>query len=98
MMHTIIRLALSTSLAVLPAPALAQTFNSGSTGADGPFNPTANTTLALPPNGVFNFTTINIPSGVTVRFTRNATNTPVTMLASGSWPRPGGSGRGNVRQ
>jgi hypothetical protein len=33
---------------------------------------------------VFNFTTINIPVGVTVTFTRNATNTPVTMLASGN--------------
>jgi hypothetical protein len=64
--------------------ALAQTFNSGSTGADGAFNPTTSTMLALPPSGVFNFTTINIPAGVTVTFTRNATNTPVTMLASGN--------------
>lgn len=63
--------------------ALGQTFNSGSTGADGAFNPTVNTTLALPPNGVFNFTTITIPAGVTVRFTRNAANTPVTLLANG---------------
>src|SRR3972149_3792529 len=65
-------------------PAVAQTFNSGSTGADGPFNPTTNTTLALPPSGVFNFTTINIPAGVSVIFTRNATNTPVAQLASGN--------------
>lgn len=64
--------------------ALAQTFNSGSTGADGAFNPTTSTTLTLPPDGVFNFTTINIPAGVTVTFTRNAANTPVTMLASGN--------------
>ncbi len=64
--------------------AFAQTFNSGSTGADGAFNPTTNTTLALPPDGVFNFTTINIPAGVTVTFTRNAANTPVTILASGN--------------
>jgi hypothetical protein len=62
----------------------AQTFNSGSTGADGAFNPTANTTLTLPASGVFNFTTVNIPVGVTVKFTRNATNTPVTILASGN--------------
>lgn len=40
-------------------PAVAQTFNSGSTGADGAFSPTANTTLSLPPSGVFNFTTKN---------------------------------------
>jgi len=63
--------------------AMAQTFNSGSTGADGPFSPTATTTLTLPPSGVFNFTTVNIPSSVTVRFTKNAANTPVTILASG---------------
>ena len=85
MRHSIVLLALAFSVAAaLPrTPAVAQTFNSGSTGADGAFNPTADITLALPPSGVFNFTTINIPRGVTVRFRRNAANTPVTMLASG---------------
>jgi len=73
-----------TAITVGGGHAIAQTFSSGSTGADGAFNPTTNTTLALPPNGVFNFTTINIPAGVTVTFTRNTTNTPVTMLASGN--------------
>src|SRR5437773_137133 len=62
---------------------LAQTFNSGSTGVDGAFNPTTSVTRPLPTDGVFNFTTINIPPGVTVTFTRNAANTPVTILASG---------------
>ena len=71
-------------IATRGGPASAQTFNSGSTGADGALNPTTNTTLTLPPNGVFNFTTINIPAGVTVTFTRNAANTPVTLLASGN--------------
>lgn len=66
------------------SPGLAQTFSSGSTGADGAFAPTANTTLTLPPNGVFNFTTVNVPSGVTVTFAKNAANTPVTMLATGA--------------
>src|SRR5436309_13979651 len=66
------------------SPVSAQTFSSGSTGADGAFAPTANTTLTLPPNGVFNFTTVNIPSGVTVTFVKNAANTPVTILASGT--------------
>ena len=66
------------------APAFAQTFNSGSTGADGALSPTTNTTLTLPASGVFNFTTVNIPSGVTVKFARNTTNTPVTMLATGN--------------
>ena len=63
-------------------PAWGQTFNSGSTGADGPFAPTTNTTLAVPPSGVFNFTTVDIPFGVTVIFTPNASNAPVTILAS----------------
>jgi hypothetical protein len=63
--------------------AAAQTFSSGSTGADGALNPTANVTLSLPASGVFNFTTINIPAGVIVRFSRNAANTPATLLASG---------------
>lgn len=66
----------------LPASAHA-VFDSGSTGADGDFNPTANTSLQLPPDGVFNFGTVNIPAGVTVTFKRNAHNTPVTILASG---------------
>lgn len=69
-------------LAGLVSPALA--FESGSTGADGPFNPTVNTELPIPESGVFNFTTINIPTGVTVRFKKNTTNTPVVMLATGN--------------
>ncbi len=58
-------------------------FDSGSTGADGAFSPTVNTEVQLPPSGIFNFTTVNIPSGVTVTFKKNATNTPVIILASG---------------
>ena len=60
------------------------TFVSGSTGADGAFNPTENQTLQLPESGVFNFTTINIPSNVTIRFARNSRNTPVVILATGT--------------
>jgi hypothetical protein len=65
------------------APAAAQVFTSGSTGADGAFTPTTSTTLTLPPNGIFNFTTITIPAGVTIRFARNTGNTPVILLATG---------------
>ncbi len=62
----------------------AGTFVSGSTGADGACNPTIpQTELQLPPNGVFNFTTVNIPVGVTVTFKKNAANTPVYILATG---------------
>lgn len=66
----------------LPWPALA--FDSGSTGADGAFSPTVNTELQLPPDGVFNFTDVNIPSGVTVSFKPNARNTPAIILATGN--------------
>lgn len=69
-------------LAGLAAPALA--YDSGSTGADGEFSPTVNTELQIPASGVFNFTTVNIPTGVTVTFKKNTTNTPVVMLASGN--------------
>ena len=58
-------------------------FNSGSTGADGAFAPLSSQTVQLPASGVFNFTTVNIPSSVTITFARNAKNTPVTILASG---------------
>lgn len=58
-------------------------FNSGSTGADGALSPSANVAIQVPASGVFNYTTITIPSGVTVTFLKNAMNTPVVMLASG---------------
>ena len=44
-------------------------FVSGSTGALGVFNPTANTVVTLPSDGVLNYTTVNIPAGVTITFT-----------------------------
>ncbi|PZN76103.1 MAG: hypothetical protein DM484_17245 [Candidatus Methylumidiphilus alinenensis] len=72
------RLLLGTAL--MTTPLLAAAFNSGSTGADGDFNPTLNTQLQLPPDGIFNYKSVNIPQGVTVTFKRNAANTPVYML------------------
>ena len=59
------------------------TFSSGSTGADGAFSPATNQTVVVPDSGVFNFTTVNIPAGVTVTFARNLSNKPMTILASG---------------
>lgn len=59
------------------------TFSSGSTGADGAFAPATSQSIAVPDSGVFNFTTVNIPTGVTITFTRNATNKPLTILATG---------------
>jgi hypothetical protein len=35
------------------------------------------------PDGIWNFTTITVPAGVTVRFNKNAANTPVRWLATG---------------
>lgn len=59
------------------------TFNCGSNGSYGPMNITQNTTLALPPDGIFNCTTVTIAAGVTLRFVPNALNTPVYILATG---------------
>lgn len=66
------------------AGASAATFNSGSTGAYGPLNITSNTTLAMPADGVFHCTTINVGAGFTLRFERNPLNTPVYLLATGT--------------
>lgn len=70
------------SLAGLALPALA--YDSGSTSADGAFSPTVNTELQIPESGVFNFSTVNIPAGVTVTFRKNTANTPLVILASGN--------------
>src|SRR6185295_1920137 len=58
-------------------------FNSGSTGADGAFSPTVSASIAVPESGVFNYTTVNIPAGVTITYTRSSTNKPLTILANG---------------
>lgn len=74
---------------VTATSARAQYFDSGSSGGDGAFNPSCTptpctVTVILPPTGVFNYTTVNVPSGVTVKYVRNTTNTPVTILATGN--------------
>jgi hypothetical protein len=76
-------LALLALAAALVAPS-AFAFDSGSTGADGALAPTVNTQITLPPSGILNYTTVNIPTGVTVTFRKNALNTPVYLLASGN--------------
>ncbi len=78
---------LNQAIATAVALALSGTavaFNSGSTGADGAFNPTVNTQVQLPDSGIFNYTTVNIPTGVTVTYKKNTTNTPVVILATGN--------------
>jgi len=71
-------------LAALAAASAQAAFNSGSTGADGALAPTVNTEIQLPESGILNYTTVNIPAGVTVKFKKNAANTPVFILASGN--------------
>ena len=61
----------------------AQQFESGSDGSYGPMDITANTTLDVPPDGIFHCTTINIASFRVLSFRRNALNTPVVLLATG---------------
>lgn len=60
--------------------------NSGSTGADGAFNPTANTVINMAdhPDGIYQFTSVKIPSGVMVSFIPNSANTPVVWLVQGN--------------
>lgn len=81
------------SLVLLPLLANAQ-FNSGSTGADGALDLSimscTTCDIQLPESGVLNYTTVNIPSGKTLRFKRNSRNTPVTMLTQGNVTINGG--------
>lgn len=63
----------------------AQTFSSGSTGADGALDLTSgDRVVILPPSGVLNYTTVTIPAGRTLTFQKNSRNTPVTMLVQGN--------------
>lgn len=84
-------LALSLVLALPPAsaeddpPAI-----SGISGSDGSYGPItidssapSTTWLDLPPDGIIHATTITVASNKTLRFNRNAANTPVVLLATG---------------
>jgi hypothetical protein len=71
-------------LCCAPRASAQNTFSSGSTGADGAFEPASNQTIVVPDGGVLNYTTVNIPAAVTVTFVRNSKNRPLTILASGN--------------
>ena len=58
-------------------------FRSGSDGSDGALDVTTDTTLQLPEDGIFNFTTINVANSATLTFGKNPANTPVYLLATG---------------
>lgn len=64
-------------------PVFAQSFSSGSDGSDGALVVTGTTVLQLPEDGIFNFTTVTIEANQTLRFERNALNTPAYVLATG---------------
>ena len=78
--------------APLCIPAAVAQFTSGSTGSDGAYNPTVSgdfdpVALNLDASGdnVFNFTTINIPAGVTIKLRASKLrNAAVTWLATGN--------------
>ena len=75
--------------------ALAQTFSSGSTGSDGALTYNTPGTYVFDPktfsppldpagDNIFNFTTITIAAGVTVKLTGDVLNGPVVWLAQGA--------------
>jgi hypothetical protein len=80
------------SVFLTPVTICAQTFSSGSTGADGALDlSTASCSqsifgcqLQVPESGIFNFTTVNIPVGATLSFIPNLRNTAVVILAQGT--------------
>ncbi|MCB1876818.1 MAG: hypothetical protein KDH88_12670 [Chromatiales bacterium] len=80
MLCAIVSSLLSSSLFTSP---FVLAFDSGSTGADGAFSPSVDTRLDLPESGVFNFSSLTIPEGVTVTFNKNTANTPVVILVNG---------------
>lgn len=75
---------------IFSSAAVAQSFSSGSTGADGALDlstmdcPNSYCLIQLPESGILNYTTINIPYGKTLAFKPNFRNTPVIMLAQGA--------------
>ena len=73
-------------LLLLPTASFAQQINSGSDGHDGAFNPTSNVVIDMAdhPDGIYHYTSVNIPVGVAVSFSPNANNKPVVWLVQGS--------------
>jgi len=63
---------------LLPLTGFAQV-NSGSDGHDGALNPTSDLVIDMAdhPDGIYHYTSVNIPAGVTVSFIPNAGNKPV---------------------
>jgi hypothetical protein len=92
MYSKILRALGAVTLSAVLATVAAADFDSGSTGADGAFNPGSDITINLATEGtydpvgwavVFNYTDIDIPVGVTVTFSNHPSGAPVVWLASG---------------
>jgi len=62
-------------------PLLAQTFDVGSNGILGDVVITTSQTIDLPPDGILHYRSLQVDSGATLSFRRNARNTPVYILA-----------------
>src|ERR1039458_5743288 len=77
---------LQAMIAVLLGAGASAQVNSGSNGSDGAFNPTSSTNIDMAdhPNGIYQYTSVNIPTNVTVTFIPNANNTPVVWLVQSS--------------
>jgi len=71
------------AMLVLVAPGMAQNFNAGSDGSLGDVVIETNTSMALPSDGILHFKTLQVNSGITLSFARNARNTPVHILSQG---------------
>lgn len=80
--------------ALLAVSAMAAPFESGSACGSAPVDanpclgaytaPSVNSTITLPPNGILDYTTFTVPAGYTVKFVKNAANTPVVIRTSGN--------------
>lgn len=82
MLHRSVRLVALIGMVVGMA-GMAMAFDSGSTGtAD--LNITSTQTLPLPASGVLEYVNVTVASGATLKFSPNANNTSVTILASGN--------------
>ena len=83
---------LQAMVAVLICASAEAQVNSGSDGHDGAFNPTTNTVINMAdhPDGIYHYTEVNIPAGVTVSFVPNAANTPVVWLVQSNCLVSGG--------
>lgn len=70
------------ALAGLLSSSMQAQISSGSNGSDGVFNPSNSITIDMHdhPNGVYQYTSVNIPGNVSVTFIPNASNTPVIWL------------------